>query len=162
MARKKKPEIDFEMYCKIKHDGDEYQALRALAKVTIEDNTAVAGLSDEGYEAVCDSLTQEQLSTLWEIIRIALREDPVRLAEFIAFCEESEKRKQSEAERMAYERSASNYVLFFIICIIAAVVLIVGIINGTFSLSYLFYLIVDAIITVSISGRVFESFRNRK
>ncbi len=165
MARKKKPEIDFETYCKVKHDGDEYSALRALAKVTVEDNPGVAGLSDEGYRAVCGTLTQSQLSALWEIIRVALREDPERLAEFKAFCEQSQTNDNTGVFNNGGDGSDSTsvgYVITFVAGLALSVFVIIGIIQGWLSIGYIIYVIADAIVTVRISEKVSEYFRNRR
>jgi len=170
MARKKKPEIDFETYCKVKHDGDEYSALKALSLVTIEDSTAVAGLSDEGYRAVCDSLTRSQLSTLWEHIRISLQEDPVRLAEFLEFCEQKEKEEREAAERNrsdapvnsgSEEGGAAGYVITFFVGMVFSVVIIIGVILGWISLGYILYVIADVIVSLKISDKIKGFFRKK-
>ena len=59
----KRPDIDFKTYCKVKHDGDEYSALKALAKAVVKDDLNISGLSQEGTNAVYHSLTQSQLRT---------------------------------------------------------------------------------------------------
>jgi len=86
--------MDFETLKKVKFDGDEYEALRALARVTVFDDLKYAGVNDEGLRSVYDSLTQRQLATLWDIIKLELQSSPEMMAEFIKFHEEKEKRNE--------------------------------------------------------------------
>ena len=165
----KKPEIDFKTYCKVKHDGNEYEAIRALSRVFIEKSPSVAGLSDEGYSVVVSSMTLTQQSTLNEITKIALQENPQRLAEFIAYCEEVEReRERYRQEGKIYglhndEKSNEiGFVIGLVFCVIFAVFMIIGIILGWFSIGYIVYVIADAIASVSLSAKIRRNFLSRR
>ena len=167
--KKAKVDLDFETYCKVKHDGDEYQALRALARVIIEDDLTVAGLSEEGLAAVARSLTQSQLDTFWDLAKIVLQENPEKLAEFQAFCAQRE--SESRNGSYAYDRNNGNgngkgnvvgYVITLIACVALAVYFIVGIVGGWFSPMYIVHVIADSVVTVVVSKKLSGAIRNMR
>ena len=159
MARK--PDIDFKTYCKVKYDGDEYEATRALSKAYLQNNTAVAGLTDEGFIAVITSMTLDQRAAFSGILNVALREDPEKYAEFIAYCEEIERereryRQEGKIYELHHDESSNQigYLIFFVISVIFSVAVIIGIILGRISVGYIVYVIVDAIAGVRLSGEI--------